>query len=252
MTFTTRFLLPSLVVGSTLATGCSQPFGHLEGDWTRGELGNTRVQIMDGLCPGLGGGCALDVPLAVGARTRLLVDGIDGVEIEALAAGAIAAEGEPAISADARTQIPISVVSEGVGRLEMLDGTTVIDRVGLRARRATRLECGRWDRDRGALQWRMEGLETGSTITLPVGSDDRFELACRASDAEGPLLSADAIVWQTTSGTEHLSLVETGLGTNPVDRARGARIHYRAGTPGQALVRASLGDVSVDLTITVE
>jgi hypothetical protein len=98
----------------------------------------------------------------------------------------------------------------------------------------------------------MEGLETGPAITLPRGGDGRFELACRASDAEGPLLSADAIVWETMAGTEHLSLVETGLGRNPVDRAVGARIHYVARTPGTALVRASLGDVSVDLAITVE
>jgi hypothetical protein len=251
---TPRHLLPFLLstAAATAAAGCFTPFSGLEGEWTRGELGNTQWQIMDGLCPGLGGGCSLETPLAVGAHTRLLVDGIDGVPITALPAGAIAEDGDPLVSEDSRTQIPIVATSEGTGRLEILDGATVIDRVGLTVRAATRLECGRWDTERATVQWRMEGLEPSSAITLPSRTDDRFELVCRASDAEGPLLSADAIQWETLDGLEHVSLLETGFATNPVDRAEGARIRYRPGSPGVAHVRASLGELTALLEITVE
>lgn len=250
---TPRYLPLALVTtAAAMTAGCFTPFTGLEGEWTRGELGNTQWQIMDGLCPGLGGGCSLETPLAVGAHSRLLVEGIDGVPITSLPAGAIAEDGEPLVSEESRTQIPIVATSPGVGRIEILDGATVIDRVGLRVRTATRLECGRWDTDQGVVQWRMEGLVPASAITLPSRTDDRFELVCRASDAEGPLLSADAIQWETLDGVEHLSLLETGFGTNPVDRAEGARLRYRPGTPGVAHVRASLGDVTTLLEITVE
>ncbi len=50
----------SLVLVSAASTAC-EPFGNLDGDWTRGERGHTRWQIQDGLCPGLGGGCNLPV-----------------------------------------------------------------------------------------------------------------------------------------------------------------------------------------------
>jgi hypothetical protein len=101
------------------------------------------------------------------------------------------------------------------------------------------------------IEWRMIGLSPTTELTLPMGSDDTFHLVCRASDAQGPLLSADAIDWTIVSGSEALDLASTDFGTFGAT-ANGARIRYRTRAPGTAVVRASVGEVTEDLTITIE
>ncbi len=246
--------LATLALGCAASLGgCFTPFEGLDGQWTRGELGNTRWQIEDGLCPGLGGGCSLDVPIATGAHTRLVIDGVDGVELTASITGSIEQNGTITTGEATDAEIPITASTAGTGRAEIADTNGVIDRASVTVRTPTRLECGRWDVDR-ALLWQMTELTTSAAIAVPVtvGSERTVELACRASDASGPILSADTIRWERLDGMDVLALENTGLVPGPGDVARGARIRYRSLGTGVANVRVTLGDLTEDLTITVE
>ncbi|MBN8616326.1 MAG: hypothetical protein J0L92_37420 [Deltaproteobacteria bacterium] len=243
-----------LALGSAASAGCN-PFGGIEGDWTNGERGHTRWQTLDGLCPGLGGGCSFDVPIAVGARVTLAVDGIDGAPVTAAFSGAVESGGGVQVNEDSNTLVPVSVIGEGTGRVELSDTNGVLDAASVRGRVATVLECGRWPVG-DDLEWRMNGLGVTNELTFPITSPslqsaDDFYLVCRAASSEGPMLSADAIDWTIVSGSESVQIVSTDFGT-PGSSASGARIRYRGVAAGTAVVRASIGDVSTDLTITIE
>lgn len=233
--------------------GC-EPFGNLDGDWTRGERGHTRWQTLDGLCPGLGGGCNFDVPLAVGATVTLAVDGIDGAPVTAAFTGGVAAGGGVQVDDESDTLVPIRVVSAGPGRIELSDTNGSVDAATVSGRTVTRLECGRWPTST-ALDWRMQGLVVSEDVTLPLTPMDEsrpFQLVCRASDDAGPILSADAIQWTIVSGSDVLQIASTGLFFVPGSSARGARIDAITQRTGEAVVRAEIGGVSRELTITVE
>ena len=239
---------------SASAMGCA-PFGSLDGEWTGGEQGRTRWQTLDGLCPGIGGGCDFDVPIAVGAQVTLPVDGIDGAAVTAAFTGGVEGAGAIEVESEHDTRVPIRVIAEGPGRTELSDANGALDAATIFGRTVTRLECGRWPRSQG-IDWRMSGLEVSDDITLPLTSFEEesppFTLACRASDREGPILSADAIEWTVLSGSELLEIGSTGLLVFPGSSARGARIEAFTGASGQAVVRAQIGNVSRDLTITIE
>lgn len=247
-----RFAFVSaLVLGSASLAAC-EPFGNLDGDWTRGERGHTRWQISDGLCPGLGG-CALDVPLAVGASVHLVVDGVDGVPLGAtLTGGALERDGSIDTGEDQNAMIPVRAIAPGTGRVEISDTNGVIDAASVGVRAATRLECGRMSTSQEVL-WHLPGLVPTTTLTLPRtdrSSGERFSLVCRAMDDTGPLLSERAITWEVLEGADFLTLADDLiLGSAP---ERGARISYTAETSGTALVRVSIGDVTQELSITVE
>jgi hypothetical protein len=226
---------------------------NLDGDWTRGERGHARWQTLDGLCPGLGG-CNFDVPIAVGASVTLAVDGIDGAPVTAAFTGGIASGGGVQVSEDSNTLVPIRVVSAGPGRTELSDANGVIDAATVFGRTVTRLECGRWPS--GAyLDWRMPDLVVSDDVTLPLtpaSESPPFRLVCRASDDAGPILSADAIQWTIVSGSDVLQIGTHGLFVAPGSTARGARIAALTSGAGEAAVRAEIGGVSRDLTITIE
>lgn len=244
----------SALLALVTVPGCFNPLAGLDGDHTRGELGRTDWQMIDGLCPGLGGGCALDVPVAAGARVMFAVDGIDGLPVDLSATGAVVADGSPVVSEDATsdTFVNVRTTMAGVGRVELLDGTNVVDRVSLNVRVATRLDCNAWEIG-APLGWRMEGLSGTPALTLPaVAPEDAPYLACRASDAAGPLLTRDAIQWTIVSGSEVIDIRSDGLDLLDDGRAEGARIRYERLAAGTAVVRATLGDVSQDITITLE
>jgi hypothetical protein len=239
---------PILLAALVTLAGCN-PLGGLEGDWSEGEFGRTRWQISDGLCPGLGGGCDLDVPLALGASTTLVVEGASEAGNPDVT-GALSSMTATQDEEDGDWRVVVRASTAGTGTVTFNEGGEVFDRANIEVRRATRLECGLWTSADG-VQWDMEGLEARTALSLPFVEADTSspQLVCRASDAEGPLLSADAITWEVIEGLEVIALRESGFTLNPVS---GARIYYETPGSGTALVRVTLGEVTQDLTITVE
>ena len=239
---------PLLLIALIPLAGCN-PLAGLEGDWTQGELGRTRWQISDGLCPGLGGGCNLEVPLALGASTTLVIEGAQDV-LEPDVTGALTSSSATRDEEDGDWRVSVSASTAGPGTVTFNEGAAVFDRANIEVRRATRLDCGLWTSS-NAVQWDMEELEAQTTLSVPFIEEGATapQLVCRASDAEGPLLSADAITWEVIEGDEVLALREYGFGTAPVS---GARIYYASPGSGTARVRATIGDVTQELTITVE
>lgn len=250
----TNALALSLLTFVSAASAACSPFAGIEGEWTNGERGHTRWQTQDGLCPGLGGGCNFDVPIAVGATVTLSVDGIDGAPVTAAFTGGIESGGGVQVNDDSNTLVPITIVAAGPGRTELSDTNGVLDAATVTGRVATVLECGRWPVG-SDIEWRMNGLAVTNELTFPVspaGADgDDFYLVCRAASSEGPMLSADAIDWTIVSGSETVQIRSTDFGSAG-SSANGARIRYRGVAAGTAVVRATIGEVSTDLTITIE
>lgn len=236
------------------ATGCKPALSDVSGNWTRGERGITRWQINDGLCPGVGGGCAFDVPIAVGATVTLQVDGVESVPITAELTGGIEADGPPRIYESSDTIIPIRVVGPGAGRVALSDESGFLDAASVEGRVPTRLECGRYEIGQ-PITWRLPALEVGDELTLPLpteeGASSGYWLACLASDAEGPMLSADAIRWTIVSGSESLRIATTGLIVFPGSSGIGARVSTYPRAAGDVVVRAELGGLSRELTVHV-
>jgi hypothetical protein len=101
----------------------------------------------------------------------------------------------------------------------------------------------------------MPDLVVSDDVTLPLtpaSESPPFRLVCRASDDAGPILSADAIQWTIVSGSDVLQIGTHGLFVAPGSTARGARIAALTSGAGEAAVRAEIGGVSRDLTITIE
>lgn len=245
--------LLTLTTVTLLAAGASacSPFAGIEGEWTRGGRGHTRWQTLDGLCPGLGGGCNFEVPIAVGASVSLAVDGIDGAAVTAAFTGGIEGAGPVDFGEDRNTLVPIRIVAAGPGRTELSDDHGVIDSATVTGRVVTQLECGGWPVGRD-LDWRMRDLVVGDVTLDSRATERELYLVCRASDASGPILSADAISWTIVSGSDALQIGSTGLFSTLGSSARGARIDAVPRAPGTAVVRATVGEVTSELTITIE
>lgn len=255
----------AMILASTLGlTGCFDL--GLSGDSTRGERGASEWSISDGLCPGLAGDCALDVPLALGASATLEVR----VPHRALAdltvrgEGAVSAAGWEIHSADSDgdgepdyepyARFTVETTSTGGGTLVLEDATGAeIDRVSMTVRAATQLTCGSIPQGEG-VDWQMTHLDASESLTLPLAPvDEAVQIACRATDESGePMLTVRAIEWEVIEGTDSVGLLEDwlseGLVTNVV---HGARVHAHTLAPGSATVRATLGDASADLAIEV-
>jgi hypothetical protein len=234
----------------SLAPGCSFDLG-LDGDWTRGERGRTRWQISDGLCPGFGG-CALDVPLAVGAEPTLRVEGVDGRGLSAVGDDVIGVLGYRTSGEEFEPSVSVSALAPGRGVVSLRGESEEIDRVSIEVRAATALECGLWPTD-VPLRWEMRDLSPTDSPTVPLapGADD-FYLACRARDERGPLLTVRAIEWTLLEGSDVLQIRSDGLLGGWGTTAEGARIRFDALAAGTARVRAQIGGVERTMTITVE
>ncbi|AKF04095.1 hypothetical protein [Sandaracinus amylolyticus] len=243
----------SLALLAALVVGCS--FDELDGDWSRGERGRTRWQIDDGLCPGFAGGCALDVPLAVGARTRIHVTGVDGDTVFAEAEGSVQLELYDVLSSDpAEPFFEIAAMHAGTGTLRLRDRVTgdEIDRIRVEVREATELDCGALATGVDVM-WDVPQLAPSDPIELLmpgiVSSEPDAQLVCRARDERGPLLSADAIRWEVIEGADVIRLRTDGLFSFPP--VEGARIRYDALARGEARIRVTLGEISRDLGVVV-
>lgn len=250
MNLTSKPVMLFTLSGLAIALGGCNPLAGLEGEWSNGELGRTRWQISDGLCPGLGGGCNLDVPLALGASTTLLIEGAGAATFDPDVTGALTSSTATRDEEDGDWRVAVSASTPGTGTVTFEEGSEVLDRNTVEVRRATRLDCGLWSGD-GSPGWDMDGLEAQTSVTVAVleAGATSPQLVCRASDAAGPLLSADAIAWEVLEGAEALTLRTSGFGFGEV---RGARIYYNTPGTGTARIRATLGDVTQELTITVE
>ncbi|UJR83385.1 hypothetical protein [Sandaracinus amylolyticus] len=256
MSSSSRALLFSSFAALALV-GCSFDLA-LDGDWSRGELGRSQWQIDDGLCPGLAGGCAFDVPLAVGASTRVHVVGVDGDTVFAEAEGSVRLGLYDVIANDpADAFFEITAVSAGAGTLRLRDRLTgeEIDRIHVEVREATELDCGALANNDEVL-WDMPQLAPSDPIELLMpgvvassGSSPDAQLVCRARDERGPMLSADAIRWQVIEGADVIQLRTDALFSfSPV---QGARVRYDVLQRGDARLRVTLGDISRELGVVV-
>ena len=251
---TSHVSLPILALAAvaSLTPGCfgNDPLG-LEGDWSRGERNNTQWQLGDGLCPGLAGGCALDVPLAVGLETQLRVEGVSSamptVNTPSNTAGV-------SIRPDAENQqatISFATTAAGSARFLISDERGEVDAATVQIRQATRIECGVL-RGGGEPNWAMAGLTFSETNTVPLepatSTAVMNSLACRTSDSTGPLLSANAIRWTIIEGTA-VTLNDHDFDPTTI---RGAHIDYTTRERGTVQVRATLGELSDTFNLTVE
>lgn len=240
--------------------GCSVGL-DLSGDWSEGERGRTRWQIDDGLCPGFGG-CALDVPLALGARPRIHVEGVDGRRVTAAGDEIVSVTDYDVLSGDdADPFFEISASAAGTGTLSLLDASgDEVDRARVQVREATALDCGVIPTGE-PVRWDAPDLVPTSRVVLPIPAVDpetgereahAFQLVCRARDEAGPLLSVAAISWEVLEGDDVLELRNDGLFLFSGSVVRGARIRYETLAPGAARIRASIGSVTQELDVTVE
>jgi len=241
---------PILLVALVAVAGCEPPVElvETEGGWTQGELGRTRWHFNDGLCPN-DRRCDLGVPLALGASIVLQIRGAEDVTLAPTVTGALTLIEATQFEESGNWHVTVSASSAGAGAIVFSEGAAVFDRASIVVRRATRLDCGVWTSS-NAVRWDMEELEASTELDVPFVEEGAREpqLVCRAADSGGPLLSVDAITWEIIEGADVLTLREYGFGGPPVS---GARIHYVTPGPGTARVRATLGDVTQDLTFTV-
>ncbi len=240
-----------------LISGCNPFAAAFDGDSTRGERGTTQWSIDDGLCTGFGSSCALDVPIAAGATARLTIDSVGvadpAAEVVSGSADVVSATVEDA-TADDRSAIVV-VRTSGAGPVVVAVGSVAgedIDRATLDVRAAATLECGIVPSGE-ALGWRMQNVAFAPALTIPVTPTSDVQLSCLARDADGePLLSIAAIQWTITAGSEVVQIGTDGLFVTFGDAASGARVRARGIASGAAMLRASLGDVSTEVTLTIE
>ena len=253
-----------LLVSVVGLTGCFDL--GLNGDSTSGQRGRSEWSISDGLCPGLAGDCALDVPLALGASVTVEVR----VPNRALADLAVRGEGAVSVvgyeihSADSDgdgepdyepyASFTVEATSAGGGVLVLEDvAHEEVDRVTMTVRIATQLACGSIAQGE-SVDWQMTHLEETESLTLAMAPvDEAAQIACRATDESGePLLTVRAIQWEVIEGGSSVGLLEDWLSEGLVtDVVHGARVHAHTLAPGSATVRASIGDATADLVIVV-
>jgi hypothetical protein len=253
-----------VLVSAVGLTGCFD-FG-LSGDSTRGERGVSDWSISDGLCPGLAGDCALDVPLALGASATLEVR----VRDRALAGLTVRGEGAVSVSGyeihssdsdgdgepdyEPYARFTVESASAGAGALVLEDASgDELDRVSMTVRTATQLTCGSIAEGEN-VDWQMTHLDASERLSLRMAPvDEAVQIACRATDESGePMLTVRAIEWEVIAGTDSVGLLEDWLSEGLVTTVvHGARVHAHTLAPGSATVRATLGDASADVAIEV-
>ncbi|HJL15759.1 MAG TPA: hypothetical protein RMH99_08890 [Sandaracinaceae bacterium LLY-WYZ-13_1] len=252
----------TLLTALTCALSTSGCFG-LDGDTSSGEEGRSEWSIEDGLCPGLAGDCALDVPLAAGASTTLQLE-VPGREtlagIEVVGEGAVVVDDlEIVAPSDGEDEpyahVDVTALEAGEGTLVLRDADGEIDRAHLTVAEPVGLSCGIYPEGEG-VDWAMDDLvptEVATFAMRPV--TPRPQLACRLLDAEGePMLSVDIVRWEIVESDGAVLLDRGDLFASPGESARGARIYADIRAPGVTTVRAAVGELSwtIDLTVTLE
>jgi hypothetical protein len=244
--------IATLAALASLTSGCfgNDPLG-LDGDWSNGDRNNTQWQIGDGLCPGLSGGCALNVPLAVGVSTSLVVEGVSSATPTVNTPANVA---DVAIRGDAegqRATISFTTTAPGAAHFVISDARGVVDEATVQVRQQTGLECGVFP-GAGEPNWAIAGItfREANTVGLEPSTSTAAmnSLACRTFDASGALLSSRGVRWSIVTGTA-ITLQDDDFDPAAV---RGARVDYVSVERGTAQVRAEFGDVSDTFTVTVE
>lgn len=249
------------LVGSI--AGC----GAVNGDGTWGEEDRSLWRIDDGLCPGVGGGCGMEVPVAAGVQISVdanvpcaerrrtsagYVSDCELLSFDAVASGAAEMRATDYDVNDARIDLEVLTVSAGEAAIELrrADGTR-FDRIAFEVRDAVDIECG-WVGDRAA--WDMPTLDTTSSYTVSSSGADRateLELGCRLVDDRGlALFSSAAISWRIVEGAA-ISRIDDG-GLFGGDTSTGARIYVRFEGRGDIRLQASFGELTREIAITVE
>ncbi len=248
---------PFVALVIALCAGCNPFAGAFDGDSTRGERGTTHWSISDGLCGGFGDSCSLDVPIAAGATVRLTIDSV-GVGDPAVAIVRGSAEVVSVTvenpTADDRSAVAM-MRTTGPGELVVAIGSDRgedIDRATLDVRSVASLACGIVPAG-GGLGWRMENVTFAPALAIPVTASSDTQVSCLARDADGePLLSIGAIQWTVTEGADAVGIATHGVFAALGTTASGARIRARGTLGGTATLRASLGAVSTEITLTIE
>ncbi len=230
-------------IGLALA-GCG-----LSGGATAGDEGRSTWSIDDGLCPGLGGDCAMTVPVAAGSDPHVDVH-VDRREVNELSVRVTGPGSVFELDRDTqaeRIDVDLEVDGPGTVEIELLDAAgDRFDASRLDVREAVDLECGVLE-DGGA-DWEMSQLTvTDSFEEVGTSGAPQVELGCRLLDANGePLLSARAIEWTVLESQGDFTLGAGGFGG-----PRGARVYARFDRRGDgARVRASFGGLTRELALT--
>ncbi len=256
-------LAPSILSG-LLASGCF--FSPVDaGDSTDGEEGRSRWHISDGLCPGLVGACALDVPVATGATVRLEVELPDRLVDEhtpAIVAGD--ASIGPVTRDPARETIAFDVTARTAGEIAIAiveDGGETTDLARLEARDPVGLECGRLE-EGVEVGYAMESLLPDSReLTISRRDEDlTVELGCLVTDAGGEvLLGVDVVSWRAADAAL-LRVSSEPFAPPSASSAAGARVYVTPRLDGVDIdegpvttrLTAALGELEETFLVTLE
>lgn len=250
--FTAPNFALALAALASLTSGCfgNDPFG-LDGDWSNGDRNNTQWQISDGLCPGLSGGCALNVPIAVGVQTSFNVEGVRSATPTVSAPANVRDVNINANPENQRAFVSFTTTAPGSARFVISDENGEVDAATIQVRQPTNLECGLITTETEP-RWDIGGFTIDDTATVPMEpattTAQMHTLACRTSDASGPLLSGGAITWTILEGSA-VELNDDDLNSATI---RGAHIRYTTLSQGTVQVRATFGELSDTFSLTVE
>lgn len=249
-----RFTAPNfaLALAALASSGCfgDDPFG-LDGDWSNGERNNTQWQISDGLCPGLSGGCALNVPIAVGVQTSFTIEGVRSGSPTVNTPANMRSVTINANPENQRAFVSFTTSAPGSARFVISDENGEVDAANIQVRQATRIECGVITTETEP-RWDIGGFTIDDAATVPMEpattTAQMHSLACRTSDDAGALLSAGAIQWTILEGSA-VALNDDDLNGATI---RGAHIRYTTLSRGSVQVRATLGELTDTFSLTVE
>lgn len=248
----------ALIVASAMC-GC------FAGDSTGGAENRSEWRIDDGLCPGIGGGCAMTVPVAAGVEVAVdseiycarperdssgrLVADCDIAAFDVRASGAAEVRAVDRDASDGRLDVRVFTTRPGQVTLELLRSGASFDRIGMQVRDAVDIECGRVGG--GGASWDMLSLDANVPYDVELfgaDSDPQVELGCRLVDADGlPLFSGSAIWWEIVEGADLATVDDGGLfGT---DGSTGARVYVHVDRSGTIRLRASFGDLSREVEL---
>lgn len=250
--FTAPNFALALAALASLTSGCfgNDPLG-LDGDWSNGDRNNTQWQISDGLCPGLSGGCALNVPIAVGVQTSFNVEGVRSANPTINTPPNMRDVTINANPENQRATINFTTTAPGSARFVISDENGEVDAANIQVRQPTSLECGVITTETEP-RWDIGGFTINDAATVPLepatATAQMHTLACRTSDASGALLSAGAITWTVVEGTA-ITLSDDNLGSSTIS---GAHIRYTTLSRGSIQVRATLGELSDTFVLTAE
>lgn len=252
------------ILSGLLASGCF--FSPIdEGDSTDGEEGRSRWHLVDGLCPGLAGACALDVPVATGATVRVAIELPDRLVVEHTPA---IVEGDASIGPitrdPERETITFDVFARSAGAIAIAiveDGGETIDLARLEARDPVGLECGRLE-EGVEVGYAMESLLPDSReLTISRRDEDlTVELGCLVTDAGGEaLLGVDVVRWSAADAAL-LRVSSEPFGSLGGSSTAGARVYVTPRYDGVDIdegpftttLTAALGEIEETFLVTVE